>query len=213
MIVQSAVVCAENRTLEGNHMELRELSAKQMTEVYNQYMVIDFPQDELKPLERILHTMKTGLSCAYGIYEEDELRGYAVLVVPDGLRYGLLDYLAVIKEYRGAGIGHIFFELVGDTLSARYPALRGFLIESEDIAFAANDKERQIRERRIAFYQQNHCAMTTFGSRLFGVDYSILVYDFDKREDAKVTLEDLDSVYLAMFPKHHYENNVSLWEV
>lgn len=195
------------------NMELRELSAEQLTEVYNQHMVIDFPQDELKPLERILHTMKTGLSCAYGIYEEGALRGYAVFVVPDGLRYGLLDYLAVVKEYRGMGVGHIFFELVGDTLSARYPALCGFLIESEAIALAANDKERQIRERRISFYRQNHCVMTTLGSRLFGVDYSILVYDFDKREDAMVTLEDLDSIYLAMFPKRHYENDVSLWEV
>lgn len=193
-------------------MELRQLSAKQLTEIYNRYMTADFPQDELKPLDRILYTMETGLSCAYGIYEQDDLRGYAVLIVPDGLRYGLLDYLAVLKEYRGTGVGHAFFELVGDTLSARYPALGGFLIESENIAFAADDRERQIRKKRISFYQQNHCAMTTLGSRLFGVEYSILVYEFDRKEKAAATLEDLDSIYLAMFQKHHYENKVSLWD-
>lgn len=193
-------------------MELRELSAGQLAEIYNRYMVVDFPRDELKPLDRILYTMETGLSCAYGIYEQEDLRGYAVFIVPDGRRYGLLDYLAVMKEYRGTGVGHVFFELVGDTLSARYPALGGFLIESENIAFAADDRERQVREKRISFYQQNHCAMTTFGSRLFGVDYSILVYDFDRNVEATVTLEDLDSVYHAMFQKHHYENNVSLWD-
>lgn len=193
-------------------MELRELSAKQLTEIYNRYMVIDFPQDELKPLDRILYTMETGLSCAYGIYEQEDLRGYAIFIVPDGQRYGLLDYLAVRKEYRGTGVGHVFFELVGDTLSARYPALGGFFIESENVAFAADDRERQIREKRISFYRQNHCAMTTLGSRLFGVDYSILVYDFDRKEDAAVTLEDLDRVYAAMFQRHHYENEVDAWD-
>lgn len=193
-------------------MELRELSAERLTEIYNRYMIIDFPRDELKPLDRILYTMETGLSCAYGIYEKDDLRGYAIFIVPDGMRYGLLDYLAVLKEYRGTGVGHVFFELVGDVLAARYPALGGFLIESENIAFAADDRERQVREKRISFYQQNHCVMTTLGSRLFGVDYSILVYDFDRRAGAPATLEDLDGIYAAMFERHHYENRVSLWD-
>lgn len=193
-------------------MELRELSAEQLTEIYNQYMVIDFPQDELKPLNRILYMMETGLSCAYGIYEQGSLRGYAVFIVPEGLRYGLLDYLAVLEKYRGTGVGHMFFDLIGDTLATRYLALRGFLIESEAVECAADAQEHQIREKRISFYLQNKCLQTTLGSRLFGVVYSILVYDFDRRADAAVTLEDLDSVYTAMFPKHHYENNVSLWD-
>ena len=85
-------------------MELKELSSEQLTEIYDQYMVIDFPQDELKPLERILYMLRTGLSCAYGIYKGRELRGYATFIVPDGLQYGLLDYLAVIREYRGTGV-------------------------------------------------------------------------------------------------------------
>lgn len=193
-------------------MELRELSADQLAEIYNRYMVIDFPRDELKPLERILYTMETGLSCAYGIYEQEDLRGYAIFIVPDGRRYGLLDYLAVLEDYRGTGVGHAFFELVDDTLSARYPALGGFFIESENVASAVDDRERHVREKRISFYQQNHCAMTTLGSRLFGVDYSILVYDFDKRAGVPAALEDLDGVYAAMFQKHHYERNVSLWD-
>ena len=193
-------------------MELRELSAEQLTEIYHEYMVDDFPRDELKPLDRILYTMETGLSCAYGIYEQDDLRGYAIFVVPDGMRYGLLDYLAVLRQYRGTGVGHAFFGLAGGTLSARYPALGGFFIESENIAFAADDRERQVREKRISFYRQNHCAMTTLGSRLFGVDYSILVYDFDRKAGVMAALEDLDGIYAAMFQRHHYENEVDVWD-
>lgn len=200
-------------------MELRELSAETLTEIYHQYMKTDFPVDELKPLEHILNAMEIGLCCAYGIYEQnaepEELRGYAIFIVPGGCRYGLLDYLAVLKEYRSMGIGHVFFELVGDVLATRYPALEGFFIESENIEFAADEGERRTREKRISFYRQNGCVMTTLGSRLFGVEYSILVYSFyqnAKKEMLSVTLEDLDQVYRAMFKKHHYENEVVAWE-
>lgn len=200
-------------------MELRELSAETLTEVYYQYMKTDFPADELKPLERILYTIETGICCAYGIYEQnveqEKLRGYAIFIVPGGCRYGLLDYLAVRREYRGTGVGHVFFELVGDVLAARYPALEGFFIESENIEFAADEGERKTREKRISFYRQNGCVMTTLGSRLFGVEYSILVYSFyqnAKKEMFSVALEDLDPVYRAMFKKHHYENEVAAWD-
>lgn len=203
-------------------MELRELSEKQMTAVYHRYMVADFPQDELKPLDRILYLMQTGLCCAYGLYDNEndggELRAYATFIVPDGLRYGLLDYLAVLKEYRGTGIGHAFFQLVGDTLSARYPTLRGFFIESEAVACAADAKERQIREKRISFYTKNKCLKTALGSKLFGVTYSILLYDFHSGTEAVESIEamasidDLDAIYRAMFTERHYKQDVDLWE-
>ena len=221
-------------------MELREFSEEQMTEIYNRYMVADFPQDELKPLGRILDMIKTGLCCAYGLYDDEKdgggLRGYATFIVPDGLRYGLLDYLAVLKEYRGTGVGHAFFHLVGDTLTARYPALRGFFIESEAVAYAADERERQIREKRISFYIQNKCLDTVLGSKLFCVIYSILLYDFCSETgdvastegmaltgdvastegmtptEGMASIDDLDAIYRAMFPERHYKQNVDLWE-
>ena len=193
-------------------MELKEIKAETVTEIYQQYMTTDFPQNELKPLERILYTMEIGLCCAYGIYEQNNLRGYAIFIVPDGLRYGLLDYLAVLNAYRGTGVGHAFFELIGETLSAKYPLLKGFFIESESIEYAVDEQERDIRERRIAFYIKNGCSLTAMGSKLFGVTYSILTYNFDKKDDTPALLEDLNNVYTAMFKKHHYENNVAIWQ-
>lgn len=218
-----------------------------MTVIYHQYMVADFPQDELKPLDRILYLMQTGLCCAYGLYDNEkdggELRGYATFIVPDGLRYGLLDYLAVLKEYRGTGIGHAFFHLIGTTLSARYPTLRGFFIESEAVAYAADAKERQIREKRISFYVQNNCLKTALGSKLFGVTYSILLYDFHSGTEvvespeamesseamelseamesssaivspgAMASIDDLDAIYRAMFTEYHYKQDVICCEL
>lgn len=193
-------------------MELRELSTEELSDIYNKYMTIDFPQDELKPLERIIYTMKTGLCSAYGIFEQGDLRGYAVFIVPEGMRYGLIDYLAVLQEYRSMGVGHEFFGLIGNALMAKYSCLEGFFIESEDPAYAADDAERRIREKRIAFYRRNHCVMTPFASELFGVTYNVLAYIFDDSIEKTPSLEELDDVYAAMFKKHHYENNVRLWK-
>ena len=198
-------------------MNLRELSAEEFKDIYHQYLVLDFPQDEVKPLERILTMMKTGLCCAYGLFDGDLLKGYAVFILPEGLEYGLLDYLAIVKEYRGRGAGHTFFDLIGDTLVRKVPFLKGLFIESENIAFAQNEAERTIREKRISFYRQNHCEPTSLGARLFGVTYSILVYRFgmrtaDGQNDRFPTIADLDKIYLAMFKKHHYESRVALWK-
>lgn len=198
-------------------MYLKELSVKEFTIIYETYMTDDFPSDELKPLERMVYTMETGLSSAFGLYENDKLRAYAVFIVPEGQPYGLLDYLAVVKQYRGTGIGHHFFALIEDSLKAKYPWLEGFFIESENIDFAVNDRESEIRRRRIAFYENNGCRITKLGSRLFGVTYSILLYRFsqhaDNEEETTQLFTALDKVYTAMFKKHHYENEVRLWVV
>ena len=64
---------------------------------------------------------------------------------------------------------------------------------------------------------------TKLVSCLFGVTYSILIYDFAPNEpmantiaafdETAVQRKALDTVYAAMFKKRHYENDVSLWEV
>lgn len=198
-------------------MYLKELNVKEFTTIYHAYMTEDFPPDELKPLERMIYTMETGLSSAFGLYEMDELRAYAVFIVPEGQSYGLLDYLAVIKQCRGMGIGHDFFMLIEDALKTKYPWLEGFFIESENIDFAQDEQERETRRRRIAFYENNNCQDTKLGSRLFGVTYSILLYIFAQnaniKKEKEILLEALDKIYIAMFKKHHYQNEVSLWVV
>ena len=198
-------------------MHLKELNVNEFTTIYQTYMTTDFPPDELKPLERMIHTMETGLSSAFGLYENNDLRAYAVFIIPEGEPYGLLDYLAVIKKYRGTGIGHHFFALIENTLKQKYPHLEGFFIESENIDFAKTEQERKIRQRRIAFYENNNCQITKLGSRLFGVTYSILLYDFtqdaDNKKETEILFKALDKIYAAMFKKHHYKNEVSLWVV
>ena len=78
--------------------------------------------------------MQTGLSVTYGFYTEREnpseaLRGYAVFVIPQGLKYGLLDYLAILPAYRGSGIGQWFLRKFLRYYYRRIPNCKDFLLK------------------------------------------------------------------------------------
>lgn len=202
-------------------MTIKPLSPEEFSEIYLTYMVKDFPDSELKPLERILETMQTGLSVTYGLYTEGEnpseaLRGYAVFVIPQGLRYGLLDYLAILPAYRGSGIGQWFFSEIPQILLHKNPKLQGFFIETEAVAFALDEVQRLVREKRNAFYKRCGCLPAKLGSRLFGVTYTVLYFvtvnNSDNENLPKPSKNDLDNVYKHMFPKRHYEKHIALWE-
>ena len=115
--------------------------------------------------------MQTGLSVTYGFYTEREnpseaLRGYAVFVIPQGLKYGLLDYLAILPAYRGSGIGQWFFAEISQILLQKNPKLQGFFIETEAVTFAPDEVQRQVREKRNRFYKRCGCLPAKLGSGL-----------------------------------------------
>ncbi len=74
--------------------------------------------------------------------------------------------------------------------------------------------------RIINFYKDCGCIETRLGSRLFGVEYSILTLNIriiQKQDDDSIVLsqikrDDLDYIYKKMFKSHHYKEQVSLWE-
>lgn len=202
-------------------MIIKQLSSEEFSEIYLTYMVKDFPDSELKPLERILETMQTGLSVTYGFYTEREnpseaLRGYAVFVIPQGLKYGLLDYLAILPAYRGSGIGQWFFAEISQILLQKNPKLQGFFIETEAVTFAPDEVQRQVREKRNRFYKRCGCLPAKLGSRLFGVTYMVLYFIIANNLNAEnlpnPSRNDLDDVYKHMFPQYHYERHIALWE-
>ena len=56
---------------------LRELTQKEIIQVYEQHLLRDFPPEEWKPLKQILNLVKEGSYQVYGFYEEDTLNAYA----------------------------------------------------------------------------------------------------------------------------------------
>ncbi len=167
---------------------LKEQSLTEAKETFDTHMQRDFPVNEQKPWDVTL-----GLY-SKGIYEMLEIRsggamvGYAWMVCPEG-NAALIDYLAVLPQYRGTGIGGRILK----ELSCRY-ARRGqtLLLESE---FPDEAPDPQIARRRLGFYARAGFLDTGVQVRLFDVRFAIL-----SPADPSAARQQMQTIYKAMFP-------------
>ena len=200
-------------------MDCRKLTEVEIIQIYHNYMEQDFPSSELKPLSHILRSMEAGFGFSLGIFDGGELAGYAVFIICEETNCALLDYFAILADRRGKGTGHSAFSLFKTYFKEHLAGVEGLYIESERVSAAENEKQRLIRERRIAFYLSCGCEMTTLRAVLFGVDYSVLYKPFEEQPGKAVAGrgnqplgEALDALYQKMFKPEHYARFVSLTE-
>lgn len=74
-------------------------------------------------------------------------------------RLGFLAYLAIRQDARGQGLGawlfgHVLDQVARDALALGGPPAQGLCWEVERPALAADEPERQLRARRIRFYER-----------------------------------------------------------
>lgn len=171
-------------------------NTEQIIKIYNKYMVLDFPKDELKPLAHILAMVEDGTCTFYALRRNEEVLSYfSVCVNGQGL---LVDYLAVNEKYRGQGIGAKTIGFLKSVSHNKY-----IIIECEDEEKAEDESDKITRLRRIAFYERAGFKRSGVSSNLFGVDYIILTYPDDISENKVKEL--YSSVYLRMLGQSMYD--------
>jgi len=177
-------------------MNIELLSIEEMQKIYIKHMTDDFPDDELKPFERIREMYNEDYYFAYGLYDKGMLLGYAYFVKGEKSNSILLDYFAVISNKRNCGYGSKFLCLLKEELNI----YNYFILESERILSAKNKEEQLIRTRRIKFYTKNGFIKSDLESCLFGVDYSLLYVGKSDDVDFYAAVSD---IYNKMFyPKY-----------
>lgn len=107
-------------------MKLIELTAEQLSALYESELKAAFPPQELKPLKAMLNLMAEKKYQALGLYDGDELAGYALLWLEPGIPFALLDYLGTIEGRRSQGLGTIMLDL----LAGYYKDYRGIFGEA-----------------------------------------------------------------------------------
>ncbi|STZ27201.1 hypothetical protein [Myroides odoratus] len=81
-----------------------------------------------------------------------------------------MDYFAVTQEAgRGKGIGSLFIQKLISLLSAKV-----IILECEIPEEATDSEEKEIRQKRIAFYERNGAILTTEKIQVFGVNFQLL---------------------------------------
>ena len=83
----------------------KKLTADELTRVYLDEMRRDFPSSELKPLSMILNSEAVGMAHTWGVFEEETLVSYLLMVRPMGCEVSQLDYFSVLPAYPSTGIG------------------------------------------------------------------------------------------------------------
>jgi len=194
-------------------MICRQLSEEEVIEIYSTVAQNHFPSDELKPVKKVRMFLSEKMYLGYGLFRNEKLLAYAFFLRLPHFDKLLLDYYAVLDEFRNEGTGSAFLQLLRDELkekpldASESILLSGFYIESENPDYAKNDSEKAIREKRIAFYEKNYADFTGILTTLYGVDYRIFYIPL---KDTPLLApaayrQELEHIYRNMFPSPLFE--------
>ena len=130
---------------------------------------------------------------------------YAWQAVLPQCRNVLLDYFAVLPQYRGSGVGTAVLK----ELAAYYaPRKQSLIIECEHPAEAP---EPAVARRRIGFYLRAGAHAAAMESRLFGVRYQIYSLPAGGLAKDEEIHCDLQELYRTMVPEPYYRGNVNFF--
>lgn len=148
---------------------IKEIGIEEFSPLYKEHITRDFARNERRPLFAIERMMREGRYTCYVLEEDGSMLAYACLITAEDAGSTLLDYFAVMPGQRGGGIGGRFLDALREHCTAD-----GIIIESEMPSHAADEADREIRTRRIAFYTRQGAEMSDYGWFAFGVDYNLL---------------------------------------
>jgi len=189
-------------------MEWQAIGLDQAKLYYDLHLTRDFPPEEMKPFSVITELWQKGQYEAWGCFDPaGRLQAYAYLFWPEGGEYTLLDYYAVLPEYRAAGLGGLMLSRLARLCAPRF---KGILIESEDPAHAPDEA---MARRRLGFYTRAGAQWLGLGARLFGGHYLICCLPCRPGaalEDARVAMEE---TYRQLVPPYYYAGNVSIFSL
>lgn len=187
-------------------MEAVCLGLAKCERIYEEYLIKDFPADEVKPFESIRRAAEAGRYQSWGFYEDGRLAAYAFLCDDSEGRFSLLDYYAVDASVRGQGYGRRALALLREL----YQTYAGLIVESEHPDFAKDEKDLRTRRRRIAFYEGCGLAVSGVRGRAFGVEYKILYAAGREEVDDAAIAAALQDIYRLLAPGEAFERHVAI---
>lgn len=184
---------------------IHAVSYSEFKTIYHSMMVKDFPKNELRPLFMFRSLFRKGAFTCLVMKDQETILGYACLIEHNTI--SLLDYFAINQAMRGSGIGTVFLAELKN-----YVSTDGMIIESELPYKAKTAAEKQVREKRVSFYERNGAEMSDYEWRAFGVGYHLLWYPFsDSSTRPKLNVE-IQKLYTQAMPGFIVRRFTSLTE-
>jgi ribosomal protein S18 acetylase RimI-like enzyme len=139
------------------HITQQSQLAPELVEQFRTIYLDSFPPHERGDFALLLESIRADKCRLFTATAGDDLVGFAILMpnITRGVHY--LVYLAVSRNARSGGIGGILLERAVELLRAAGNTT-GILFEVETDDEGTAD-ERQLRKRRIAFYQRHNARL------------------------------------------------------
>ncbi len=194
----TTIAQSESPRTHGNLKMRKLIDFSTIETIYNTRMKKDFIAEELKPLDSIIRSWKSGAYVCYGFFDCDEIVGYAFFV-RNGNDY-LLDYFAIAEQCRDKGYGSIFLR----QLAEHFQSAGSIIVEVEDPEKAEDDITRKQRKRRLEFYLRNGYQKTEVTSTVFGVNYRILEIPTSVKHDTNELRTIYREIYRSILPAQFF---------
>ncbi len=186
-------------------MKLKDIGIDKFEkDVYLYYLKI-FPEDERKPLELLQSSYEKHYTRIIEILYKNEIIGFMILNKVKDKGYAVLDYLAILPQYRNNKFGTKALQI----LLEQEKENSGIFIEIEKVGLGKDIEENLLREKRKNFYEKVGFKKLNFDLFLFDVVYT--PYLFSNREDDEyMIIDEILNIYEAISGKERIEQNCKI---
>ena len=176
-------------------------------DVYSYYLEI-FPEDERKPLELIQSSYEEQYTKIIEIVHKSEIVGFMLLNRVKEKGYCVLDYLAILPQYRNSKFGTKALQL----LLEQEKENKGVFIEVEKPGLGRDKEENLLRERRTNFYEKIGFKKLNFDLLLFDVMYVHYLYS-KINDDESIIINEILNIYESISGKERIKRNCKILKI
>lgn len=182
------------------HITIEEFKQK----IYPYYLEI-FPEEERKTIKQIEIGYRKGYVKIIKIMYQNQLVGFMTLNRVKENGYIILDYLAILPEYRNKQFGTKALKL----LFEEEKECKGIFIEIEKVGLGKDESENLARQKRKAFYENVGCKELNFDLFLYGVIFTPLLFSKNEDNEDSIISEILE-IYESITGKERIKKNCKI---
>ena len=151
--------------------------------------------------------MKNGYTKIIKILYKSEIVGFMVLNRVKDKGYAVLDYLAILPQYRNNKFGTKALQI----LLAQERKNSGIFVEIEKIGLGKDTQENLLREKRKNFYEKLGFKKLNFDLFLFDVIYTPYLFS-NSRDDEGIIINEILNIYESISGKERIKQNCKIIE-
>jgi len=189
----------------GNEIALVEIDVNEFKNTLYSYYLEIFPKEERKSFRMIEKSYNKGISKIIKIVNDNNLVGFMILNQIKKNGYVILDYLAILPQYRDKGFGSKALR----KLINQQEKNEGIFIEIEKIGLGKDEEENRLRRKRQKFYEELGFKQLKIDLILFDVIYMPYIYSNSNKEE-EIIMSEIFDIYESICGRERIRQNCKI---